>query len=359
MKLLHVINSLHFGGAEKLLVDTIPKFIERGIATDVLVLHAEKTFFYKELAQKYQVKIVTIKKRNLYSPLHSIQLRKYSKEYDIIHVHLFPSLYWVALSTLFLKNHAKLVVTEHNTNNRRRNFILLKYLDRYIYKKYDKVIAISKGVKENLYNHLKERSEGIITIPNGIPTEIFRESIGLSKRDLGIPENAKVIIQVASFTAQKDQDTLLKAMSILPEEVHVLLVGDGVLREEKEVLARTLEIDDRVHFLGYRTDIPQLLKLADVSVLSSHYEGFGLAIVEGMASGNPCIGSDVSGLSEVIGEAGILFEPGNHVQLKNNIEQLLYDKEYYLKIQKQCIERAQQYDLSIMIDAYVNLYKRL
>ncbi|GGG08873.1 glycosyl transferase [Dokdonia pacifica] len=359
MKIIHVINSLHFGGAEKLLVDTIPKFIERGITTDVLVLHPEKTFFYNELAQKHQVKIVTTKKKSLYNPLYSIALRKYLKEYDIVHVHLFPSLYWVSLATLFLKNRAKLIVTEHNTDNRRRASVVFKYIDRWIYKKYDKVIAISKGVKENLQSHLKKSNDTIVTIPNGIPIEVFKNATGLSKYHIGIPENAKVIIQVASFTPQKDQDTLLKAISLLPDEVHLLLIGDGVLKEEKIGLATTLNIKHRVHFLGYRTDIPQLLKLSDVSVLSSHYEGFGLAIVEGMAAGNPCIGSNVPGLSEVIGEEGILFEPGNHVQLKNSIEQLLYDKEYYLKIQKQCLDRAQEYDLSFMIDAYINVYKAL
>lgn len=360
MKILHIINSLHFGGAEKLLLDTVPEYIKRGIETEILLLDDHKTPFYTDLTEKYHVKILSnTKKRSLYNPLHMLRIRRYIKHYDIIHVHLFPSLYWVALATLFLRHKTKLIVTEHNTENRRRNVSLLKYIDRYVYKKYDKIIAISEGVKENLKKHLGKHDPMICTINNGIDTKRFKEANPYSKNTLGIPENAKIIVQVSSFTAQKDQDTLLKALSLLPEEVHVLLVGDGPLREEKKQLATTLKINHRVHFLGYRTDIPQLLKTSDVSVLSSHYEGFGLAIVEGMAAGNPCIGADVPGLSEVIGEAGILFEKGSHIQLKEIVEQLLSDKEYYAKIQKQCTDRAQQYDLSPMIDAYINLYNTL
>lgn len=360
MKILHIINSLHFGGAEKLLLDTIPKYIQCGIETEILLLDDHKTPFYTDLTQKYHVKIhANSRKRSVYHPLHILRIRRYIKHYDIIHVHLFPSLYWLALATLFLRHKTKLIVTEHNTENRRRSIPLLKYVDRYIYKKYDKIIAISKGVKENLQKHLGKHHHTICTINNGINTKLFREAIPYSKNGLSIPENAKIIVQVSSFTAQKDQDTLLKTLSLLPEEVHLLLVGDGPLKEGKEQFAIALKINHRVHFLGYRTDIPQLLKTSDMSVLSSNYEGFGLAIVEGMASGNPCVGSDVPGLSEVIGEAGVLFEPGNYVQLKEIVEHLLSDKEYYTKIQNQCTDRAQLYDVSLMIDAYINIYNTL
>lgn len=360
MKILHIINSLHFGGAEKLLLDTVPKYIQRGVETEILLLDDHKTPFYTDLTQKYYVKILAnTKKRSVYNPLHILRIRRCIKNYDVIHVHLFPSLYWTALATLFLRHKTKLIVTEHNTENRRRNVPLLKYIDRYIYKKYDKIIAISEGVKENLQKHLGKHHPTISTINNGIDTKLFREANPYSKNALGIPEDAKIIVQVSSFTAQKDQDTLLKAISLVPEEVHLLLIGDGPLKEEKEQLTSTLKINHRVHFLGYRTDISQLLKTSDVSVLSSHYEGFGLAIVEGMASGNPCVGSDVPGLSKVIGEAGILFEQGNHIQLKEILQQLLSDEEYYIKIQKKCTNRAQQYDVSLMIDAYINLYNTL
>ena len=360
MKIVHIINSLHFGGAEKLLVDILPEFRNQDIEVDVIVLYNEKTDFYKALENHPKIKVIAPKKRrSLYSISHVLWIRKYIKKYDIVHVHLFPSLYWTALATLFLRDKPQLIITEHNTVNRRRSSIFFKKIDQYIYKKYTKIIAISESVKENIQTHLGINHSDVTLIYNGIDVKLFQEAIAHSKHQIGVPETAKIIIQVSSFFPQKDHDTLLKAISLLPDDVHLVLVGNGVLIDEKKALATRLKIADRVHFLGYRNDIPQLLKMADICVLSSHYEGFGLAIVEGMAAGLPCIGSDVDGLSQVIGNAGLIFDHENQIQLKEKLNQLLFNQKYYDEISKRCIERSKEYDISLMIAAHINLYKKL
>ena len=145
----------------------------------------------------------------------------------------------------------------------------------------------------------------------------------------------------------------------MPKEVHLILVGSGVLLEEKKQLATTLGIENRVHFLGRRNDVNRLLKTADISVLSSNYEGFGISIVEGMAVGKPCLASDVSGLSEVMGNSELLFKPKDHLQLKEKLQRLFSDTNYYNKIAKKCQKRAQEFDISLMIEAHINLYKEL
>lgn len=283
--------------------------------------------------------------------------RRYLPTYDIVHVHLFPGLYWAALSTIFLKHKTKLILTEHNTVNRRRSHFLLKNVDRFIYRRYDQIITISTDVQEHLKRHLGKNYLRICIISNGIHLDKLREAVSYSKAALGIPDNARVIMQVASFTAQKDQHTLIKAIASMTENVHLVLVGYGQLIEEKKHLAHSLNVAHRTHFLGYRGEVAQLLKMADICVQSSHYEGFGLAVVEGMAAGNPCVGSQVPGLSEVLEGAGILFEPENHLQLKKILEQLITDEGYYKNVQKKCLERSKQYDISSMIDKYSSVYK--
>lgn len=360
MRVLHIINSLHFGGAEKLVKDTVPEYIKKGIDTEILVLYAKDEPLYEELTQQHQVNILSNGYQySIYNPIHIFRIRKKIRDYDIVHVHLFPSFYWAALSTLFLKHKIKLVVTEHSTENRRRNHPIFKYLDTYIYKRYDQIITISKGVQENLKKHLGENYKAVCTINNGIDVALFHNARPYTKSALGIPENSKIIIQVSNFFPQKDQDTLLKAIAKMSENVHLILVGYGRLIEEKKQLAVSLKIDHRVHFLGYRADVPQLLKMADVSVQSSLYEGFGLAMAEGMAAGNPCVGSHVDGLSEVLEGAGILFEPRNDRQLKEILEKLLSNQEYYKQTQKACIERSKRYDISKMIDNYITIYKTI
>lgn len=360
MRILHVINSLHFGGAEKLLSDIIPEFKHQGLDVEVMVLYNEETFLFKELANRHGVKVIAPQKlRSLYSFSHLMWIRKHVKQYDIIHVHLFPTLYWVVLSTLLLKHNTKLVVTEHNTNNRRQSLPFLKYLDKFIYKRYDKIIAISEGVNKNLQSQLGKNHSTIEVINNGVNTSLFNEAIAFSKNELDLPEDAKIVIQVSSFFPQKDHDTLLKAISLLPEDIHLILVGYGLLINEKKELATSLKISKRVHFLGYRKDVAALLKMSDVCVLSSHYEGFGLSIVEGMAAGIPCVGSNVDGLSQVIGDAGVLFEKGNYNQLKDILHQLFSNKEHYDQISKQCLGRSRKYDISLMINAHLKMYNRI
>lgn len=360
MKVLHIINSLHYGGAEKLIRDTVPEYIKHGITTEVLVLYESGEPMYNELTLEHHVRVFSSATRySVYSACHIFRIRKKIRDYDIVHVHLFPGLYWAALSTIFLKHKTKLILTEHNTVNRRRSHFLLKYVDRFIYRRYDQIIAISRDVQEHLKRHLGKNYLRICIISNGIHLDKLREAVPYTKAALGIPDNARVIIQVASFTAQKDQHTLIKAIASMKQNVHVLLVGDGHLIGDMKQFARSLGVAQRVHFLGYRSDVPQLLKTADISVLSSHYEGFGLVMAEGMAAGNPCVGSNVEGLSEVIGEAGLLFEPENHIMLKQHLEKLLSDPLYYKKIQLQCKERAALYDISFMITSYINMYKKL
>ena len=118
-------------------------------------------------------------------------------------------------------------------------------------------------------------------------------------------------------------------------------------------------MQERIFFLGVRTDVPSLLKTADISVVSSHWEGFGLVAVEGMAVGKPLIASDVAGLSNVVKGAGILFEKGNDKELAKIIQELLADDKYYKKVAEAGFERAKQYDINSMVEKQIQLYNEL
>ena len=161
---------------------------------------------------------------------------------------------------------------------------------------------------------------------------------------------------VAGFRWEKDQDTLIKAIVELPDHFHLFLVGDGVRRSELESLSHKLGIANRVHFLGLRTDVPELLHAADYVVMSSHFEGLSLSSVEGMSVGKPFLASDVDGLREVVQGAGILFPPENPKVLADEIIQLENSPELYNPISITCRERAMQFDITEMVEKYSNVY---
>ena len=113
------------------------------------------------------------------------------------------------------------------------------------------------------------------------------------------------------FSKAKDHTTLVKSLKLLPYNYKLLLVGEGELKKNIEILIKKINLENRVIFLGFRNDIPELMKTVDINILSSNWEGFGLVAVEGMASGRPFIGSDVDGMNDVIRGGGILFEKGS------------------------------------------------
>ena len=357
MKVLQVINSLNFGGAEKLLVDAIPYYLKKGIDVDVLLLNDSHSDFYNKVSAYKNVKILSVDNKNkIYNPLQLFSIKKHLKEYDLIHVHLFPALYWVSLANRLLSKPRHILFTEHNSENKRRKKKVLKCVDRLIYKNYDLIATISEGVQNNLQDHLGPSFQNIIKIYNGINLGLIEDAKPYSHKELNIPETAYPLIQISSFTPQKDQATAIRALLKLPENVHLILVGDGPTLPQHKNLVKSLELQERVHFLGLRNDVPRLVKTAKISLLSSIFEGFGLAILEGMAAKNACIGSNVPGLSEILKDHGLLFSVGNIDELANLIRKLISDQAYYDCIAEACYMRSKDFSINKMVSEYKKIY---
>lgn len=358
MKVLQVINSLATGGAEKLLLETIPQYKGKGIAMDILVLNGRKFPFYIDFENQGGT-IISLGNGSVYNPLLIFKLVRFLKKYDIVHVHLFPALYWVAFAKWIGFSKTRTVFTEHSTSNRRMGHWLMKKIDRLAYSGYSAVICITPQVRENLKKHLPSDHRKLIVIENGIDLSAIENALACPKTALQLPENAKLLIQVASFQFPKDQDTVIRALKNLPDDVHLLLVGQGPLQSASKAVAQELGIADRVHFLGVRMDVPQLLKTADIVVLSSQYEGLSLSCIEGMASGKPFVASDVPGLAEIVSGAGMLFPFGDHAKLGGIVAELLQDDEKRNEIARKCQLRAQAFDSAKMIEKHLKLYQSL
>lgn len=358
MKVLQVINSLGIGGAEKLIVDSILCYAGTGCEVDVLLLNGKDTNF-KSVLQQHGVRVFSLgKENNIYNPLLIGKLIPFLKKYEVVHVHLFPAQYWVAIATLFLRKKIRLITTEHNTTNRRRSIWGFKWIDRLVYKRYDRVVAISPQTKQALADYIGDIE--IRTILNGVNIKQFQIAGPYpGKEFLNVNSQDVVVIQVAGFRTQKDQDTVIRAVAQLPGNYHLCLVGDGPRRRICEEMVRELNVSERIHFLGLREDIPQLLKSADIVVMSSHWEGFGLAAVEGMAAGKPVIASDVSGLAEIVRDYGLLFKTGDAHALALLIGQLSEDEAFYGEVASRCAARARDFDLKKMVKEYGRLYKEL
>ncbi|MDK2906304.1 MAG: hypothetical protein PWQ66_265 [Petrotoga sp.] len=365
MKILHIINRLGPGGAEKLIEDLLPLMNNiNGIKVDLLLLTDENNVFDKRLSQ-YGVQIKIVPTKKIYNPLNIYYIRKYIKkgQYDVVHVHLFPSFYWASFaSKLIFKNKPKFVFTEHSTHNQRREKGYLRIIEKFVYSSYDKIISISQQAEDNLVEWLKPKNNGrFIIIENGIDLKKFKEAKPYLKLEINtkFDEDTKLICMVGRFSEAKDQPTLIKAMNHISSNVHLLLIGEGPLKVKNEELVKQVNLEERVHFLGFRDDVPRILKTVDIVVLSSKWEGFGLAAVEGMAAGKPVVASDVPGLREIVTGFGLIFEVGNSEELANKINKLINDPIKYNEIAKKCKLRANSYSIEKMVDEYIEQYKIL
>lgn len=356
MKILHVITSLRTGGAEKLMVDLLPRLKAKDLDVDLLLFDGTDTPFRREV-ETAGIKVFDLGiGGSVYSPLRLIRLLPFMRKYDVVHTHNTAPQIFAALCRIFSRT--KLVTTEHGGSNRRRSIRSFKLIDKWMYNRYDRVICIAAKTEKNLCEYLGKCKTKILTINNGVDIAKYSGATPSDELERLVPESRKLIM-VAGFRWEKDQDTLIRALSLLPDKFHLFLVGDGVRRPELEALTKELALDDRVHFLGLRTDVAELLHAADYVVMSSHFEGLSLSSVEGMAVGRPMLASDVDGLREVVGGAGILFPHSDSKALAARILDLDTNVEKYRTIASTCGHRAAQFDISAMAEKYSQLYSSL
>ncbi len=351
IRILQVISELRTGGAESLVANFAPILKKRDYEVAVAVFSNENTNFRKILEQE-GIKIIDILPNitNMYYPGRIPVLRNVIKDYDVIHSHTSPAQYITALASLCLKK--ALVTTEHSTNNRRRGKPYLQLLERFIYGKYSQIIGCSEDASAALQLHLGSKFENICTIQNGVNVTKFKNAHASSE----LADNS--VIMVGRFIHPKDQMTVVRAIKRL-EDTHVYFAGDGPNKTACENLAKELNIVNRCHFLGNRSDVAELLKAAKIAVHSSYWEGLPLSIVEAMASSCAVVASNANGIRDVVEGAGAFFECGNDEQLSEILHKLLSDKELYQQMLSSCEQRATEYDINKMVDSYCRIYNSL
>ncbi len=227
-----------------------------------------------------------------------------------------------------------------------------------------KTVAISPGVRACLEAG-GVPTERIVLIPEAAdPARVSAErSAPAVRKDLGVAEHEVLLLGMGALLPRKGFDVMLESVGRLPahlrERVQVRIGGEGESREAWAALARARGIQDRVRFLGQRTDIGDLLQAADVFVMPSRREGLGVAALEAMAAGLPVIASRVGGLafSVVDGETGFHAEPEDIDGFATAIARLVEDEALRGRLGEAAGERARsRFSKEVMVDAYEALY---
>ena len=335
MKILHVINDLGPAGAQGLLSNYLLAD-DSGLRHDLCLLYptdpARTACFEGRPIRIYRLDLA--RKYSLAAVVRLGRLIRCNR-YDLVHVHLFPAQYFAALVAPFFPG-TRFVFSEHNAYNRRRDHRLCRYSDRLSYLPYQKIVCVSADTRKHLLDWLPGLAPKAVTVYNGVPLPPLEAS-----------ECRYDILLIGSLrSGAKGADLLLRAVARLGNELvphGVAIAGAGRLLPELVRLRDRLGLAGRVHFLGNRSDIPDLLAESRLLAMPSRWEGLPMALLEAMAAAKPVVAARVGGIPEVIsdGRNGRLVPPGNVDALAEAMRDLLTDADHAARLGRQARQDVQ------------------
>lgn len=357
MKILHYINNLGSGGAEKLLTDILPLMVEQGHTVSLVICNDKANVkHFENILINANVKLIKFQ-TSFYNPFQIFKLIKFinSNKFDIVHAHLFPSQYWLAFASFFLNKKTKLIKTEHSTHNRRRNKAIYSFVEKIIYNRYNKIICITDEVNFKLTSWLGLENKAI-TINNGVNLSQIEKEKNKPVEDIDFSDT-KNLLMVARFDyVAKDHTTLVNAINSLPNNYKLFLAGEGPNIHNIKNYVNEKKLENRIVFLGMRNDVYTLMNKVDLNILSTRYEGLSGVTLESLASGKPFIGTDVSGVNNVVPNSDFLFPAQNAEALSKKILEITSNKEKTEKMIDTALKFVKNYDTSIMIKQYLEVY---
>jgi glycosyltransferase involved in cell wall biosynthesis len=262
---------------------------------------------------------------------------------DVIQTHLLRSLDFLVLflryttrlrAVLWTFHSANFALTEAHLSKHKWLVKPKNYVHHLLYRLasrlVDGFIAVSDEVRTTMIEIIGPIQGRIVVMRNGVDVERYRRSVDktLVRSQLGLGADARLIAMVGTLKEVKGHHYMVEAMtSIVPQypDVHALFIGDGPLKRELQAQVEKVSLNTHIHFLGNRSDVPELLAASDFFALPSLWEGLSMALLEAMTTGLPIVASEVSGTVGAItpNETGLLVPPGNSQQLAEAIEQLL------------------------------------
>ena len=223
----------------------------------------------------------------------------------------------------------------------------------------DAVTTVSESLKTDTLEHFEVTKE-VKVVSNFVCVDNYKERKEECGRKKFAPNDEKILMHISNFRKVKRIQDLVRAFhevqNIIPSKL--LLIGDGPEKVEIEKLVSELGIDDSVIFTGSVKDTETALCMADLFLLSSETESFGLVALEAMAASVPVVSTNSGGLPEVNvhGETGLLNDVGDHHQMAMNAVEILKDDEVHSRYKRKAFERAELFDVSKVAPKYLELY---
>lgn len=225
----------------------------------------------------------------------------------------------------------------------------------------DGITAVSENLRDETYKVFRIEKE-IQVIYNFVDVERFsRKPIDAFKKVIA-PNGERILLHASNFRKIKRVEDVVKIFHQVNQKIpsKLLFVGDGPERQTAEELSRTLGVYDNIRFVGKQEQMEDILAIADLFLLTSEYESFGLAALEAMAAGVPVVSTNAGGLGEIMipGETGFMADVGDVDTMSRQAMDILKKDDVLKKFKTHAAAHAKKYDISNIIPQYEKLYER-
>jgi glycosyltransferase involved in cell wall biosynthesis len=373
-KVLFILNNLEGGGAEVVVVNLLNNLDRNRFQVGLLLLKNEGVYLDR-LHSDIEVHVALDKPGRLSRNLLRVfrKTLKVSKMYDVLigGTELIPSYFAFACAKWLRKPvvsilHTTLKPYIRSLRSQDSFNMLHRWLNSYIYPRFDKIITVSGGIANELAKDAAIKPDKIETILNPIDLNCIRERSAAALPSWAGPVfKQRVVISAGRLAQVKGFDVLIRAHAKLIERDvahHLVILGEGPERPRLEELIRHLGLDNTVHMPGFIDNPYPLIKRASVFCLSSRFEGFALVIAEALSLGTPVVSTDCPyGPSEILadGEYGLLTPVDNQEPLASSISQVLSDACLASKLSQNGPGRASLFALERIIPQYDSVLEAL
>lgn len=372
MRIAHIITGLGVGGAETALARLLEAPASREHDSHVFSLTTAGPLAHRIEATGTPVTPLHMRP-GMPSPLAILRLRRLLRDWqpDVIqswmyHADLIASFCAGRVPLVWGIRHSDLSPESHKRTTR-----LVAWLCARLSHRIPRAILCNSHTSARMHAAIGYDASKIQVIPNGFDTDVFvpsEEARRSVRRELGLPEDAKLVGYVARFHVLKDHLTFFRAAAALHREmpeVHFVLAGKDIDHNNPTIAGWLNELDspglrECIHLLGPREDIPRLTAAFDVATLTSTGESFPNVLGEAMSCGVPCVTTDVGDAREIVGETGHVADVGDFKNIASSLQQVsslsLKDHQHNLAARERIINH---YSIKHTVGNYYALYQHL
>ncbi len=325
----------------------------------------ERVYFHEVEVARYPLFEYAPYSLALAAMMHEVTIRE---GLDLLHVHYaipHATSAWIAKEMLGSGHGLRIITTLHGTDitlvGQERSF---GEITRFSIAKSDGLTAVSGYLRDETVRHFGVADDDIQVIPNFVDPKVYSRATSPCARDALLRPGEKLVMHISNFRPVKRVKDVVRIFHRLQREIpsRLVLVGDGPDRPEAAHEAETLGIADRVIFLGKQDSVAELLACADLFLLPSASESFGLVALEAMAAGVPVVASDTGGLPEVVvnGETGFLAPVGDVEAMADAGAAVLADDAAWTKVSEAARARAsERFGVDRVVPEYEQFYQKI